>query len=74
MNEKSTRQVTAMLRIKASTLTKAVWDGRVDEPRRSPAGNFLWDRRSIERACWVMLRKPLDAVLSKKASGGSEAK
>ncbi len=53
----NTRQVAKLLGIKASCLTKALWDGRVESPAKSPSGNFLWTERDVERASWVIRHK-----------------
>ena len=56
----STRQVARLLGITPARLTKAVWDGRVDPPEKSPSGNFLWTVADIERASWRLLRKAFE--------------
>lgn len=54
---RSTRQVAILLGIKPGALTKALWDGRVEPPAKSPSGNYLWTLRDIERASWALLRR-----------------
>lgn len=56
MNYLNTRQVAKLLEVSVNLLTKALWDGRVDPPRKSPSGNFLWTPRDIERAAWALRR------------------
>lgn len=56
----STRQVARLLGVSVALLTKAVWSGRVDPPEKSPSGNYLWQRRDIERASWAILRRPFE--------------
>lgn len=53
----STRQVAGLLDIKPDTLQKAIWQGRVNPPSKSPSGNYLWTIEDIERASWALLRK-----------------
>ncbi len=53
----STRQVARFLRIKPDTLQKAIWQGRVDPPAKSPSGNFLWTEADIDRTSWVLLHR-----------------
>ncbi len=60
MDYLSTRQVARLLSVTVSLLTKAVWDGRVHPPEKSPSGNFLWTRADAERASWVLLHRPLE--------------
>lgn len=55
-----TRQVARLLGVSVSLLTKAVWDGRVDAPQKSPSGNFLWTHEDIDRASWVLHHRALD--------------
>jgi hypothetical protein len=56
----STRQVAGLLGVSVSLLTKAVWCGRVDPPAKSPSGNFLWTLADINRASWVLNRRPYE--------------
>ena len=56
----STRQVAKLLDITPSRLSKAVWDGRLDEPQRGPSGAFLWSDTDVRRACWTLLGCDLD--------------
>ncbi len=45
-----TKQVAAMLGVNLSTLTRAVWDGRIMEPQRGPGGCYIWSDADIHRA------------------------
>jgi hypothetical protein len=56
MSYYSTRQVAKLLGISPACLTKALWDGRVDSPQKSPSGNFLWTIPDIEAASWRLGR------------------
>ncbi len=62
----STRQVAALLGVSVSKLTREVWLGRIKAPPKSPAGDHLWGRIDIEVACWGLLHKDLDAVLTER--------
>jgi len=53
----NTRQAADQFGIKPTRLAKAVWDGRVDPPAKSPSGTYLWTLRDIERASWALLRR-----------------
>jgi len=53
---RSTRQVAILLGMKPGALTKALWDGRVDSPQKSPSGNYLWTIPDIEAASWRLGR------------------
>jgi len=48
----NTRQAAEMLGVPVARLSRAVWDGRVEEPARSPAGDFLWSPDDVEAASW----------------------
>ena len=64
MTYSSTREVATILKVNPSRLSRAVWDGRVDPPQKSPSGNFLWTYEDINRASWALLHKafePADA-------------
>ena len=52
----STRQVAQILGVRPSTLSRAVWDGTVKSPRKSPAGNYMWSVSDIESASWSLKR------------------
>lgn len=62
----STRQVAALLGVSVSKLTREVWLGRIKAPPKSPAGDHLWGRIDVERACWVLLHRDLDVVLAER--------
>jgi len=53
----STRDVARILGLSTSLLTKAVWDGRVEPPEKSPSGGFLWTQQDIDRASRVLLHR-----------------
>ena len=63
MSYKSTKEVAAILRVKPSRLTRALWEGRVSSPDKGPGGAFLWTKDDIRHACWVLLGRDLDDVL-----------
>lgn len=51
----STRQVAqVILKIKPDTLQKAVWQGRVKAPSKSPSGDYLWTVSDAEAASWAL--------------------
>ena len=52
----STPQAAKLLRVSVSRLAKAVWDGRIVPPQKSPSGNYLWTSADIERAAWALGR------------------
>jgi hypothetical protein len=56
----STRQTARVLGITTTRLAKAVWDGRVAPPEKGPSGNFLWTPKDIDRASWIILRRPFE--------------
>jgi hypothetical protein len=53
----STRQVATLLGISVARVTKAVWLDRLQQPQKSPSGNFLWTEDDIERASWALLHR-----------------
>ena len=53
---RSTPQAARLLGISPSQLAKAVWDGRVAPPQKSPSGNYLWTQEDIEHAAWALGR------------------
>lgn len=57
MDFKNTSQVAKILGIGVSALQRAVWDGRVKAPQKSPQGGFLWKEDDINAASWVLRHK-----------------
>ena len=66
----STRQVAGLLHIKPDTLSKAIWQGRVKSPQKSPSGQFLWTKSNIEHASWVLLHKSYEPTEGNKNGEG----
>jgi hypothetical protein len=64
----STRQVAVFLGmgIRPDTIQKAIWQGRLDPPQKSPSGSFLWTERDIERASWALLHKSYEPKAGEK--------
>ena len=51
----TTRQVSALFGIKVGTLSRALWEGRVEKPDTLPGGRALiWQVDDINKASWVM--------------------
>jgi len=59
---RGTRQVAQLLGVNPNRLSRAVWEGKLDEPVRGPGGCFCWTRADIRRASWVLLGRDLDDV------------
>jgi hypothetical protein len=70
---RSTRQVARLLGVKVGTLGAAVWTGRVPEPARSPAGDFLWTPADISRASRVFLGRPYVEPREEGESEGAQS-
>ncbi len=49
-----TKQAAAILGVRPGTLTRAIWEGRIPAPAKGPGGAYVWSRRDIERASWVL--------------------
>ena len=66
MNIFTTRQVSALFKIKVGTLSRALWEGRVEKPDTLPGGRALiWDVNSINKASWVMRRRDASDLFPK---------
>ena len=50
----STRDVGKIVEIKPGLINKAIWDGTVDPPQKSPSGSYLWTKGDIERLAWQL--------------------
>ena len=55
-----TKDVARLLGIKASSLSRVIWEDKLAPPQKGPGGAFLWTLDDIRRASWVLLRKDLD--------------
>jgi len=53
----STKQVAEDLGIRPPALLKAVWDGRLRPPPKTPAGDYAWRSIDVERAARVFGRR-----------------
>ena len=58
----STREAARRLGVNPTTLSKAVWAGRVDEPARGPGNARLWTVEDLQKAAWVLRGKDLDSI------------
>ena len=54
----STRQAALILEIRPDLLQKAVWQGKVKSPPKSPSGSYLWSLVDVESAAWALKRYP----------------
>ena len=72
MTYSSTREVAVMLDINPSRLSRAIWDGRLAPPMKSPSGAFLWVETDIQRASWVLRRQSADDILERRKSKTKE--
>jgi hypothetical protein len=61
---RGTRDAARLLGIPPGRLNRAVWDGRIPAPQRSPAGDYLWDDEDMRRACRALLGRALGEVLA----------
>lgn len=59
----STRQVSKCLGVRPDMLQKAIWQGRLDAPEKSPSGNYLWTTEDINRASWQLLHKAYEPAI-----------
>ena len=61
-----TKQAAAILGVRPGTLTRAVWDGRVQQPTRGPGGAFVWTDVDLRRAAWALLKRDLYEVTKER--------
>jgi hypothetical protein len=54
MEYHSTRQAATTIGVTPNALNRAIWEGRVNAPVKSPSGAYLWTERDIEHASWVL--------------------
>jgi hypothetical protein len=55
-----TKQAAAILGLRPGTLTRAVWEGRVQPPAKGPGGAYIWTEADLRRAAWALLGRDLD--------------
>ncbi len=55
-----TKQAAARLGLRPGTLTRAVWEGRIQPPAKGPGGAYIWTEADLRRASWVLLGRDLD--------------
>ena len=67
MNIIGTREAAKALGISHSRLIRAVWDGRIDTPKKVPGGAFGWTDEDINHASWALLRRAYE-----QQSGGKQ--
>ena len=60
MTYRSTREAATAIGMTPNALNRAIWEGRITAPEKGPGGAYLWTERDIERASWVLRRKPLE--------------
>jgi len=49
----STAQAARLLGVQPGTLGKALWNGRIPAPPKSPSNTFLWSEADVQRAARV---------------------
>ncbi len=64
----STKQVAKMLNLRPDVISKAIWQGRIEPPVKSPSGNFLWTEWDIQLASWALLKRAYEP----NQSGGND--
>ncbi|MCX5671418.1 MAG: hypothetical protein NTU94_08890 [Planctomycetota bacterium] len=69
---RSTREVARLLSIHPSTLSQALWDGRIPAPQKGPGGAFWWDETAIYRAAKVFHVLPSTIQQRIAAADGQE--
>jgi len=63
MTYRSTREVASLLGVNPARISRAVWDGRLPPPGKSPSGSYLWTEDDIRRASWFFRKRDADDVL-----------
>lgn len=54
----STLEVSKILGVNVSTLSVAVWNGRIERPAKGPGNSYCWLPEDINNASQVLLGKP----------------
>jgi len=65
-----TRQAAVILGLRPGTLTRAVWEGRLEPPAKGPGGAYVWTEMDLRRAAWALLRRDLGDMATARNGGG----
>ena len=60
----STMQVSRILKVTPSRLSRAVWDGRIEAPEKTPSGDFMWTPEDIDRASRALLHRAFRGLVA----------
>ena len=63
---RSTRQVARLLGVNPNRISRAVWEGRIEQPEKGPGGAFFWTEADVRRAAWVLRHRDLDDILAER--------
>ena len=55
-----TKEAARVLGISISRLQQAIWKERFQPPAKGPGGAYCWTHDDLQRASWVLLRKPFE--------------
>jgi len=55
-----TREAAKRLGVRPGTLTRAVWENRLQQPQKAPGGAYVWSEADLRQAAWVLLRRDLE--------------
>ena len=60
MSYQGTREAAKALGVTPNALNRAIWEGRINAPKKGPGGAYFWTERDIEHASWVLLHRPFE--------------
>ena len=53
----NTKQAAETIGVKQATLSKAVYQRRLDEPAKTPAGHYMWSQKNINAAIKLFIKE-----------------
>jgi hypothetical protein len=65
-----TRQAAVILGVRPGTLTRAVWEGRLEPPAKGPGGAYVWTEADLRRAAWALRGRDLGELAGAEREEG----
>jgi len=71
MSLMGTKAAAQLLGVRPGTLTRAVWEDRLQAPAKAPGGAFVWTVEDLRRASLALLHRPFNDSAAAGQAGGA---